>query len=372
MKKKIIIDGRFIGSGSALGRYAEQLLINLLNLDHDFRIQPILKLSLKNNIPAILQKADPLWVEINHYSITEQTQLPQILRKEKPDLIHYTHFNAPISSPQPFLATIHDLTISRFRDKNQNAFERAAYNFLLKQVAKKAEHFIAISHATRKDMEKFLHISSAKISVIYEGIETKFKPQSLETIARFKQAYKLDFPYVMYAGQWRPHKNLLNLFEAFAILKKEYHITEKLVLFGKEDPRYPEIPAKIKELGLENEIKIMGFIPDDLLPAAYDAANLYVIPSLSEGFGFPPLEAMACGTPVAASLISCLPEILSEAAVFFDPHDPRDMAVKINSSLTNQKLREVLIERGFLRAKNYNWQKTAEQTLRVYQNVLGQ
>ncbi|MDD3773962.1 MAG: glycosyltransferase family 1 protein [Patescibacteria group bacterium] len=369
-KSKIIIDARFVGSGSALGRYSEQLLINLLPLSDDFEIRSILHQAYKKDIPAILKKNNPIWVGIDHYSIAEQTKLLWILKKEKADLIHYTHFNAPIFSPRPFVMTMHDLTISRFRDKNQTFIERAAYNFLLKQVAKKADHFIAISNATKKDLEKFLNVNKNKVSVIYEGIENKFRPEKPEIISKFKQAYKIDFPYVMYAGQWRPHKNLINLFEAFAILKKEYHIPEKLVLFGKLDSRYPEIPAKIKELNLEKEIILLGFIPDDLLPAAYSGANLYVIPSLAEGFGFPPLEAAACGTPVASSLISCMPEVLGEAAVFFDPYDPRDIAVKINSALTNQKLREVLIERGFNRVKRYNWEKTAEETLRVYENIL--
>ena len=193
MKQKIIIDARFVGSGSALGRYAEQLLVNLLKLDHNFEIRPILNKSLKDNIGEDLKKANPIWTDINHYSLLEQTRLPQIIKKERPNLIHYTHFNAPIFSPKPFIVTIHDLTISRFRDKNQSGFERAAYNFLLSQVAKKASHFIAISNATKKDLEKILHIKSAKISTIYEGIEAKFQPQSPEVVAKFKQAYKLDF-----------------------------------------------------------------------------------------------------------------------------------------------------------------------------------
>lgn len=370
MKQKIIIDARFVGSGSALGRYAEQLLINLLKINYDFEIKPIFNQEFKDNIFLNLKKAQPIWVKIKNYSWAEQLKLPGLIKKEKPNLVHFTHFNAPIFSPKPFIVTIHDLTISKFRDKNQSVLERIAYNFLLNQVVKKADHFIAISNATRKDLQKILHINPAKISTIYEGIEKKFKPQPQEIIVKFKQAYQIDFPYIMYAGQWRPHKNLIKLFEAFAILKKEYHIPEKLVLFGKLDSRYPEIPAKIKELNLEKEIILLGFIPDDLLPAAYSGSNLYVIPSLAEGFGFPPLEAAACGTPVVSSLISCMPEVLGEAAVFFDPHDPRDIAVKINSALTNQKLREVLIERGFNRVKRYNWEKTAEETLRVYENIL--
>src|ERR1035437_3318675 len=137
MKKTILIDGRFIGSGSALGRYAEQLLIHLLELESDFIFRPILRPSLKKNISPILKKADPVWVEIGHYSIAEQTKLPQILKKLKPDLIHYTHFNVPIFSPRPFIVTIHDLTISHFKDKKQTIIERMAYNFLLNQVSKK-------------------------------------------------------------------------------------------------------------------------------------------------------------------------------------------------------------------------------------------
>lgn len=370
MNKTILIDGRFIGGGSALGRYAENLILELLKLDHNFEIRPILKSSNKKNIPTILKKANPVWVDIDHYSIAEQLRLPKIIKAIKPDLIHYAHFNAPIFSPKPFVVTIHDLTISSFRDANQTPLQRTAYSFLLNKVSKKASHIITISETTKKDIEKILKVSSGKISVVYLGIEDKFKPQNEKEKENFRKKLNLDFPYVMYAGQWRPHKNLLRLFEAFAILKKEYKIAEKLVLFGKPDSRYPEIMNKIKELNLENEVVIAGFIDDDELPLAYSAAKLYVIPSLAEGFGFPPLEAMACGTPVAASFISCLPETLDESAIFFDPHDERDMAVKIHSALNNQNLRQVLVERGLVWVKRYTWQKTAQATLRIYEQLL--
>jgi len=370
-KQKILIDCRFVGGGSALGRYAEQLFINLLKLDSNFEFSPILLENYKKDIPKIIKKSNPLWTDIKHYSLSEQTKLPKLIREQNPDLIHYTHFNVPIFSEKPFVTTILDLTISRFKDKNQSFVEIMAYNFLLKQVAKRANHLITSSKETASDIRKYLKVTQAKTSVVYLGIEEKFKPQSEEKIAAFKKEYKIDYPYIMYAGQWRPHKNLLRLFKAFRMLKKNYGTKQKLVLFGKPDSRYPEIPQTIKALGLENEIIVLGFIPDDLLPAAYSGADLYVIPSLAEGFGFPPLEAMACATPVASSLISCMPEILDEAAVFFDPYDYADMAVKINTALTNQKLRSVLIQRGAHLVKKYTWQKTAENTLRIYQNVLG-
>jgi len=369
-KKKILIDCRFIGSGSALGRYAEQLTLNLLDLKSQFLIRPILRNSLKEKIPRKLFKADPMWTDIVHYSFAEQFDLWKIIKKEKPALVHFTHFNAPIFSPKPFLVTIHDLTISQFRDKNHSFLERAAYNFLLKNLAKRATHIIAPSERTKKDIEKILHVPEGKISKIYEGVEEKFKPQKEDKIKTMRKNFDLNAPFIMYAGQWRPHKNLLKLFEAFAILKNEYKIEEKLLLVGTPDPRYPEIPAKVKELGLENKVRFLGFVEEEWLSTLYSAASICVVPSLAEGFGFPPLEAMACGTVVASSQISCLPEILDQAAIFFDPYDEKDMAVKIYTALTNDRLREVLIERGLHWVKRYNWHKVAEQTLRVYENLI--
>ncbi len=370
MAKTVLVDARFVGSGSALGRYAEQLLLHLLSLSSSFKIRPILNPRLKNRIPPRLLQASPVWAAIPHYSFKEQLDFTYILRRAKPDLIHFTHFNAPIFAPRPFVVTIHDLTISKFRDKTHTPLKRWAYQFLLKRIARAAQHIIAISQATALDVEQILGIPEGKISTIYLGIESKFRPQSEEAILELKKKYRLSGPFILYAGQWRPHKNLLRLFEAFAILKREYRIEEKLVLIGPKDPRYPEVPEKVKELGLEKEIRFLGFVEEEFLPAIYSAASLLVMPSLAEGFGFPPLEAMACGTPVAASFIACLRETLDDAAQFFDPYDVRDIAVKIHSALTNQKLRALLKERGRKWVKRYQWQKTAQKTLLVYQNVI--
>ena len=370
MSKKVLIDCRFIGSDSALGRYAQQLFLNLKDLASSFSFRPILNENLKDKIPLKLIESEPVWTDIPHYSFSEQLNLPQILKKEKPDLIHFTHFNFPLFSPKPFLVTVHDLTISKFKDKTHKFFKTLAYSVLLKQVVKKSNHIIVDSKTTKKDLIKTLKVPEGKVSVIYLGIEKKFRPQPEEKNKKVIKKYNLNSPFLLYSGQWRPHKNLIRLIQAFSILKKEYHIDEKLVLVGKEDPRYPEIKELVGKLGLEQEVLFLGFIDEDNLPAIYSLANLYVIPSLAEGFGFPPLEAMACGTPVASSLASCMPEVLDDSVVFFDPYDVRDMASKIYLALTNNKLRQVLVQRGFKWVKRYDWRKTAEKTLMIYENVL--
>jgi len=369
-KKIVLVDCRFVGGGSALGRYAEELVLNLIDVSQSLVVKPILNKSNKKNIPEKLKNASPLWVDIPHYSLKEQFDFLKILKKEKPDLIHYTHFNGPLFSPKPFIVTIHDLTLHKFKEPGHSSLKRAFYIFLINFLSRRASHIIASSNYTKKDVEKFLKILPGKISVVYLGIENKFTPQPEKKIEEFRDKFDLHSPFIMYAGQWKPHKNLLRLFEAFAILKKEYHIEEKLVLVGKVDERYPAIPEKVKELGIASEVRFLGFLEDNLLPLAYSSASLYVIPSLNEGFGFPPLEAMACGTPVAASMASCLPEILDDAVVYFDPYDVKDMAVKINLALKNEKLRKVLRERGLKWVKKYNWKKTAEETLRIYENIL--
>lgn len=372
MKKTVLVDARFVGSGSALGRYAENLLKHLLQLRLPFHIRPVLTTSYRANIPSELKEADPLWTEIPHYTFSEQLDLPYQLRQARPALIHYTHFNAPLFSPRPFLVTIHDLTITKFRDPTHSLVRRASYHLLLRFLAKKASHLIAVSNATKDDIVKILKVPEGKVSVIYEGVEEKFRPQPEEAQLRFREKFRLYEPYILYVGQWRPHKNLPRLIEAFNYLKRDYRIEEKLVFIGKKDPRYPEVPAKVKELGLEKEVRFLGFVEEEWLPCAYSSASLLVMPSLAEGFGFPPPEALACGTPVAASFIACLREVLDECAVFFDPYDPRDMAVKIYSALTNQKLRQILSARGRKWVKRYRWRKTAELTAKVYEEILAE
>jgi glycosyltransferase involved in cell wall biosynthesis len=178
--------------------------------------------------------------------------------------------------------------------------------------------------------------------------------------------------YLLYTGQWRKHKNLANLMRAYALLKKKTDLPHELVLTGQLSSQAPEVPELIKKLNLERDVIITGFVPDEELAALYSAADLFVFPSLYEGFGIPPLEAMACGCPVVASNVSSIPEILGDAALFFDPLSVEDMAGAIHKALSSFNLRRELKAKGFERIKKFSYAKMARETLKTYQEVLSQ
>ena len=178
--------------------------------------------------------------------------------------------------------------------------------------------------------------------------------------------------YLLYAGVWCRHKNVLGLISAFKLLKNKYNVKQKLVLLGEEDKNYQVVNRTIEELGLAEDIIRPGFLPFKDLPAIFAGASVYVLPSFREGFGLTPLEAMSQGTPVVASKATCLPEILEDAAIYFNPHDYQDMADKIYRLLTDNNLRNSLISRGQAITSRYSWHESAKQTLRVYESILRQ
>ena len=312
-------------------------------------------------------------VDAPHYSLKEQTKFLRILNKEKLDLMHFTHFNAPVCYFKPSVLTIHDLTLSFFPGRKHRSFlMRAAYQFVLNSSVKKAKNIIAVSENTKRDLIKQLHVKPEKISVIYEGVNDEFeKVQSKELINLTLQKYNIEQPYILYTGVWRSHKNLVGLIKAFKTLKEKYHLKAQLVITGREDPYYPEVKEHAKSSGHENDIKFTGLVSEEDLIALYSGSKCVVLPSFYEGFGFTPLEGMKCGIPVAVSKTSCLPEICGkDNALFFDPYDVNDMTSQIHRLFIDEKLREKLIKNGKNRVKDFSWETLAKQTLAVYNKTL--
>ncbi len=313
-------------------------------------------------------------VNAPHYSFREQAVFLKILNAQKLDLMHFTHFNRPIFYFRRSIVTIHDLTLSFFPGRKMHQpWYRAAYHFTVKSAVQKARQIIAVSNNTKKDLHRLFRLPESKITVIYEGVNSQFYPIKDTKILKVTQnKYKITTPYLLYTGVWRSHKNLINLIKAFKYLKNQYTLPLSLVLTGRRDPIYaPEIEAKIRELSLENDVIFTGLVDDHDLVALYNGASAYVFPSLYEGFGLPPLEAMQCGVPVIASRTSSIPEICGENnALFFDPNDPQNMAEQIFKVLAKPALRQELIGNGLNRCQEFSWQKMAEQTLAIYESNL--
>lgn len=375
---RIGIDCRMYSSRfTGIGRYVYELTENLFHLDHHndyvlfFNEPEFSKFTPPNpRVKKVLANAP-------HYSLAEQTKFLSLLNREKLDIMHFTHFNAPIFYNRPSVVTIHDLTLSFYPGKKMSTpIYRFAYHQTIQSAVKKSKKIIAVSKNTKKDLQHLFRVNDKKISVIYEGVREKFHEFITENdqkkIQAVKQKFKLDKPYLLYTGVWRSHKNLPNLLKAFHILKNEYDFDGYLVITGRKDPFYaPELEEKTQTLQLENDVIFTGLVEENDLVPLYAGALTYVFPSLYEGFGLPPLEAMQCGVPVVASNTSSIPEICGEGnAVFFDPQSPQDMAEKIFQVTSQKSLREKLIISGLQRVKHFSWKKMAEQTLKVYNDAL--
>lgn len=374
---KIGIDARFYSSAfTGIGRYSYELITHLAEID----LENHYVVFLNNPQYAEFTPPNERWRKVladtPHYSLKEQFHFKKVIEKENVDLMHFTHFNAPILYRGKSVVTIHDLTLTLYPGaKMRSPLRRFAYHQTISSIARRSKKIIAVSHKTKDDIVHFLKVNPHKIDVIYEASNETFRVLPSEYMAakslELKEKYGIEQPYLLYTGVWRDHKNLVNLLRAFSILKNNHGFSGKLVITGKEDPHYPEVKKTAHELVLSNDVIFTGLVPEDHLITLVNGATAYVMPSFYEGFGLPILEAFACGTPVACSRSSCLPEIAGEGnAVFFDPHCPMEIADALQKIITDETLRETLRTRGLNRAQEFSWRKTAQETLAVYQESM--
>jgi len=374
---RIGIDARLFGTKQAagIGTYAEELVGNLLKADPDNHYTVFVTPEVAAVFPFYAANLTKQAVPYRHYTAAEQLFYPRLLRRAKLDLIHYTNFNSPVFFRKvKSVVTIHDLTLWFYPGRQHRGWlKQWLYRYVIAQSCRNASRIIAVSQGTKRDIIKYLKIDPEKIEVIYEGVAPRLHHQpNFKRGEMLKAKYNITAPFFLYVGQWRAHKNLLRLIRAFAILRRRYNLSRQLVLVGKTDSLSPKIPAAIKQLGLQDTVILTGYIADSDLPDFYSAAEAFVFPSLYEGFGLPPLEAMAQGTPVISSDASVMPEILGDAALYFNPENVEDIAAKLYQFTVSFKLKHELKEKALHQAQRYSFAKMAKATLGVYQKVLGE
>jgi glycosyltransferase involved in cell wall biosynthesis len=280
------------------------------------------------------------------------------------DLVHVPHFNAPLAKINNLVITIHDLIYLKFNESSSFA-KKAAGRLVISRAVKNARKIIAVSENTRRDIEQYFPNSKGKIEVIYEDSDPVFlKNINSNKIQEIKKKYNLPDKIILFVGTLKKHKNIERLVDAYLSMKNR-GIEHLLVVVGRYRPQEPEILKKINSSGAV----YLGEVPLDDLIAIYNFATVLVIPSLYEGFGLPALEAMTCGLPVVSSCLASLPEVIGEAGVLFNPYDVSDMTNKIISVLVDEKFRQGLINKGRQRLEKFSWQKTAQETLRIYKEV---
>lgn len=368
---KIAIDARFVGNGSGLGRYTYKLLEYILKLDQENKYCVIVYNQDKELIKFPYGNYEVLGVDYVHYTIGEQTGFWWWLNSLKCDLVHFTNFNHPILYRGKFVVTIHDLTLLFYPGRVRRKWvSEWGYMMTMKNAVKQARKVIAISEFTKRDVVKYLNAPEHKVSVVYEAPDERIKKvDDVKEIDRIKKKYKITKPYYLYVGQWRVHKNLVKLIEAFNIIRDK-GLDTQLLLVGKEDPRYPEVRETINKSKYRHDIIITGFVPDEDFNAIYSGALVFVFPSLYEGIGLPPLEAMNCGIPVISSEASCMPEILQQAVLYFNPYDVKEIAFAMEKIYQDGLLRKELVFKGYELIKNYSWEKMARETWEIYGQVL--
>jgi glycosyltransferase involved in cell wall biosynthesis len=304
------------------------------------------------------------------------------LRGLVPDLIHVPLNSVPYLMPTPYVVTIHDMSSLLYTPRPR--LRKSLRLFLFRRGLLRAERVIAVSDATRRDVENIMGVPGTRIRRIYDAPDPRFlrdgsAAPSAETPAADRQAtlerYQIDYPFLLYAGTIRPQKNIPRLVEAFAVLRGDLeshpvyrHL--RLIIIGDEISKYPSVRQAVIKTRVEDVVRFLGFVPFSTLRVFFESAAAFVFPSLYEGFGLPPVEAMALGTPVVTSNVSALPEVVDDAAVLVNPENVFDIARGMREILLDDQLREEKIRKGFERVRNFSWSKTAQEVLRIYREAV--
>jgi len=297
------------------------------------------------------------------------------------DVIHIPHTGAVFAPPLCFyrkqtklIVTLHGVSPLLLPPKSfYEGFALLSRISTLMQCLKwkilrhKIDLILAVSESEKQNISQKLGIPRDKIKVIYPGVADDFKLNNDEEVKKVLEKYGIDFPFIFHISAYQPRKNVVRLIKAFHRLKIEKKVEHKLVIGGNQSESVREA---VKNLNMEKEVTFLGFVDDRDLPKLYTAADLFVFPSLHEGFGLPILEAMACGAPVITSNVFCMPEVAGGAAVLVNPYDVNEIARAMYNVLTNDELRKEMIKRGMRRAKQFSWRKCAEEHLKAYKDIL--
>ncbi len=368
---RIAIDAR-AWDWTGVGRYIRNLIGSLMAIDDRNHYTILLG---ERHRPSF-ERLSATWprhprvviVDDHYYSWREQTVFWLQLEAISADLFHFTHFNVPLGFTRPYVVTIHDTTRFMFPGQMQTGLlQQIAYEAVFARAVSRARTVICMSDTTEQELKALPFSVSSCIETIYQGVDEIFF-ESISNLNRQKIRMLLDTPqpYLLSVGVWMNHKNIERLLEAFV---KIQHIKPelKLVITGRPKPGYINIMHLAQKMGISANVIFPGFVPHRLLPALYGEALVFVFPSLYEGFGLPPLEAAACGTPVVVGNVSSMPEVMNEAARYVNPEDVADIVRGVRTVVENSQLRQLLTDAGKERAKQYRWKTAAEKHMRVYE-----
>ncbi|MFA5061755.1 MAG: glycosyltransferase family 1 protein [Patescibacteria group bacterium] len=370
---RIGIDARMYGpKQGGLGRYIEQLIKNLEKIDSANEYIIFLRKENFEEFQPANSNFKKVLADVYWYGLAEQTKIPKIIKQQKVDLMHFPHWNVPYFYNGPFMVTIHDLILFHYPTRRASTrsvivywLKHQAHKILIKKISKKAKKIITPSEFTKQDIHKTLKIPLQKIFVTLLSPQPQEQKQNNISHKELFKKFNINKPYALYVGVAYPHKNLEGLVDAWHDFEKKYGDNFQLILVGKKNYFYDRLINSKKFKQCKNII-FTDYLNDDELNTIYSGAMLYVFPSLYEGFGLPPLEAMTHHVPVISANSACLPEILGSAALYFDPKNPEEITQALYNGFTNQNLRLNLIQQSQQILKKYSWLETAKRTLQIY------
>ena len=384
MPLRILLDARHVRD-FGFGTYIRNVLRGFaaLNAPHHFLL--VAHKSESHEFDGLPANFERIFYERNDNDPFDQIAFPLFVRSLKPDLTHIPLNAVPVLLPKPFVVTVHDLATIVF--DSPTGWRHELRRFQARRGMMRAETVIAVSEATKYDVVHLLGIPPERVQRIYGAADPRYthhvpgpgaRAAGPEAWAherrRILERYQVNYPFLLYAGTIRPQKNIPRLVEAFSLLKGELqndpHWKElRLIIIGDEISRYPAVRQAVIQSRVEQHVRFLGFVPLDTLRVFYEAAESFVFPSLYEGFGLPPLEAMASGTPVICSSSTSLPEVVGNAAMIVSPDNVFDIARGMKEVLLDRALRAELVRRGSERCRHFRWEDTAREVLSLYERA---
>ena len=373
---KIAIDIRRM-TEFGVGTYIRNVVRTLGRLDHENKYLLIGTPARAQEIGALPPNYHSVPLTAPERSLQGYREFRMALKRLECDLVHVPNlFSVPRGLPCPYVMTVHDMLEHLARTHEQNGIWRSLHFQLTRRVLRGAVRIFAVSNFTKTEIEKLFEIPADPIEVVYYAIDERFLHGHASAADRelIAQRYQVTYPFLLYAGRISPHKNVVRMIEAFSALKTALERDQiypdlKLIIIGDDLSGNPDLRRTVVRSGVQNDVRFLGFIPIEVLRIFYDEAKIFVFPSLYEGFGLPPLEAMAHGTPVVTSNVSSLPEVVGSAAVLVNPENVFEIMRALHRVLTDQALRDRLKERGYQQTAKFSWETSVRRILDTYHQI---
>jgi glycosyltransferase involved in cell wall biosynthesis len=379
MSARIAVDARVIPRYPGLGRHCLNILRELSKID---KKNEYIIFTADSSLSFLEQYPNFHLVRVGFPVLSLKTlfSFARYINKERVDLFYCPFQVTPLRVSCPMVITVHDMMDLLYPDAfSHHPFLirhglNAYFHFNIPRSVRNARMLIAVSQSTKRHIVEYFHLPDEKIKVIYNGIESKFKPVSDKLLSEnIKRKYQLPDRFILYLGSIKPYKNLIGVLKAFLKLQQNWPNLRqvKLIIAGLKHFTLPHVQEMLAHPAIKNQVIKIGHVDEEDLPVVYSLAELFLFPSLWEGFGIPPLEAMACGTPVITSDRTSLPEVVGQAGILVDPENTEQIAFEIQRVLNDEILRKQMIQKGIQQACKFRWDVAARETLGVLEDVIG-